>query len=151
MFTKEEENLFHRLASNPSGYPFVLTNNELDTLMQAVKRERARAEEDVRRIIRHHIANKFHWHFSMDGGFMPDKGEPGYSNKYYQSSTDPFGLVYKSFEDLVLWLVHYCSWSMEDVDKAVAYGANGGKTTVRAEEKGIIIPYPPTSIEKAGH
>lgn len=121
-FEERERELIERFKNDPVGYPFALTDEELDTAVRAIKRQRGDAEAQVRRIIRCWVARRFKWHFALDGGFMPDQGEPGYSEKFWPyDSYQPFSKVYQMFENMVLfvWENYHNDKSLEDVLKEV--------------------------------
>lgn len=115
MFTPDEQHLLELLRTDPIGYPFQLSDKQLEDIFAAIKRERGNHEQAARRNVRVWVAKRFNWKFAMDGGFMPEKGEVGYPNKYWQEGAWPFARVYRLFEDLVLHLLAN-GWTMEAIE-----------------------------------
>ena len=116
MFSDKEVEILDRMRGyDATAYPFHVTDDELEKVFSAIKRERGDAERQARRKVRKFIADKFDWTFAMDGGFMPKKGA-GSSGKYWQDSEDPFSKVYKLYENLVLGLMDK-GLSLETIDE----------------------------------
>ncbi len=105
MFSEDETTLLYRMKDNPIGFPFMLNDKELDTVVAAVKRERGDEETQLRRQVRVWIASNFNWFYAMDGGFKAERSEPPYPGDFIQDDTHPFGRVYLALENLILFML----------------------------------------------
>ncbi len=103
MFSEDETTLLYRMKDNPVGFPFMLSDKELDDVIAAVKRERGDEEMQTRRKIRVWVAANFNWFYAMDGGFKCERSEPPYPGDFVQDDTHPFGRVYLALENLILF------------------------------------------------
>ena len=124
-FTEQETSLLRRLE-NPTGYPFTLTDLELEQITSAIKRERGNTEAQERRKIRVHVAKLFDWKFAMDGGFMPKEGQLGYPQKIWQDSGYPESKIYHLYEDLVLGLLSQ-GHTMDELEVTRKLGQTAGR------------------------
>jgi len=116
MFSEDETTLLYRMKDNPVGFPFMLSDKELDDVVAAVKRERGDKEMQTRRKIRVWIAANFNWFYAMDGGFKAERSEPPYPGDFIQDDTHPFGKVYLALENIIYgWLVN--GWSFKRIGK----------------------------------
>jgi hypothetical protein len=114
MFSDKERELLEKLREDKPGYPFNLTNSELEMALHAVKRERGSSEDEARRLIRVFVARRFKWNFALDGGFMTNEG------KHWPTGGWPFAKSYLLFENLALYLLNKEGWSLEQIDEIVS-------------------------------
>lgn len=95
-FNREEARIIAEMGKTDTGYPFNLSDKELDIGIQAIKRERGDALAQAKRKIRVDLANKLGWTFAMDGGFME------HGSKDWPYGGTMFAKLYQEYEKLML-------------------------------------------------
>ena len=113
-FSEDETTLLYRMKDNPIGFPFMLSDEEIARVSEAIKRERGNEEAQTRRRIRVWIAANFNWFYAMDGGFSAQRSEPAYPGDWVQDDTHPFGRVYMTLENMIYHLLSK-GWSFKRI------------------------------------
>lgn len=94
-FEQDEVVAILGMAAQENGFPFNVSDADLDRAVVAIKRQRGDVKEQAKRVIRTELANKLGWKFAMDGGFMQG------SSKEWQEGGTMFAKLYQEYEALV--------------------------------------------------